>query len=56
MAERGLHQVLVLDGGALIGLLTRKGVLDYLALHRGPGLASSARPRAERRPPLRPVA
>ena len=43
--------------GTLVGLLTRTGVLDYLALHRTPArAAASERPRADRRRPLRPVA
>jgi CBS domain-containing protein len=57
MAERGLHQLLVLDGGALVGVLTRSGILGYLALHRGSGHhARPIGPGAEERPPLRPAA
>ncbi|HEV8637098.1 MAG TPA: site-2 protease family protein [Chloroflexota bacterium] len=32
MADRGLHQALVLDDGRLVGLLTRAAVIQYLAL------------------------
>jgi CBS domain-containing protein len=57
MADRGLHQVLVVAGGELRGMLTRASVVQYLALReavRLPARREDALPGNVR--PLRPVA
>ena len=40
MAERDLRQVLVVEGGRLVGLLTRGGLVRFVALREQFGLAA----------------
>jgi Zn-dependent protease/CBS domain-containing protein len=44
MAERDLHQLLVVDGGRLVGLLTRGGLVRFVALREQFGLAAHPAP------------
>jgi Zn-dependent protease/CBS domain-containing protein len=44
MAARELHQLLVVDRGVLVGLITRAGLLQYLALREQLGMPRRAAP------------
>jgi Zn-dependent protease/CBS domain-containing protein len=46
MATRDLHQLLVVDRAVLVGLITRAGLLQYLALKENLGMPRRAAPAA----------